>query len=226
MNPYRAVQGLLRVKDRRILGILGSCFRVHSRQHFLTARHCVESVDPSEVAILNVVEENSDLRCLSISRHPTADIAMIETRDAVPVEYEQFVLTDWSRAYGAPIHCFGMVAGSERDFQNLTQRIIGGIVQRDYVHAEGIYQYPALELSVPIPMGMSGGPAFYEHKPTQVIGLVTGCVTSEIVVSRVEEVVNGDSVVRERVSEITRYGVAVWLEHVKDWIHSVIGPPA
>lgn len=156
-----------------------------------------------------------------VQQHPSADAAVLFTEDEIPGEFEQFRMTDQDFKLGAPTHCFGMVTDAGGG-TNMTQRVIGGIIQRDFIHEDSTYKSQCVELSVPIPTGMSGGPAFYAHKPGIAIGIAIGSLQSEVVVHTVSEYENDTLRERERISRIVEYGVVLRLFPIKNWLESVL----
>lgn len=101
-------------------------------------------------------------------------------------------------------------------------RVIGGIIQRDFTYVDGIYSSSVFEFSVPIPKGMSGGPAFIASKDDLAIGVAIATIKSEVVVSSFEEYGKNGTKERERISEIVRYGVVLRLLTVKDWLEEIL----
>ena len=94
--------------------------------------------------------------------------------------------------------------------------------QRDFTYSDGKYESKALELSVPIPKGTSGGSAFFANKNDTVIGMAIGTIRSEVVVSCVEEYEDQEVKMREKISEIIRCGVILRLYPLKEWIESIL----
>lgn len=218
MNPYRAVQAVLRVESNRAVGVLGSCFRLRSGRRFITAAHCVESRSPSDVAVMNPVDEKQNFLCEQISRHPSADLAILEIGNDAPDKFEILRHRDYGKALTLPVNCFGFVADSSRGFSHVTPRVIGGLIQRDLVYSDGKYRSEALELSVPIPRGVSGGPAFASSDPEGVLGVAIASIKSEVTVHSFTEVRGGGEVYKEKTVEVVRYGVILRLESMMAWV--------
>ena len=223
MKPAAAVQILLQCDSSgKVVRVLGSCFRLWSKKHFITAAHCVDSLEPIQIQVMNCLDDDKDLRCSSIYRHPRADIAIIEVDEVVPEKFEQLELCLEDFHFGPQIHCFGVVCDSNGSLNELTQRIVGGIIQRSFIFKEGKYESRALELSVPIPKGMSGGPAFIAANDRKVVGVAIATVISEVVVSSIEEYQIGDKSHKDRISEIIRYGVILKLLTIRDWLEKIM----
>ena len=222
MKPYLAVQGLLRCNKVGKPEIAGSTFRLWSSNHFITASHCVQDIEPAQLKIMNPLNNNHDLNCVAIHRHSKADIAVVEVEGPVPERFQKFKITRSDFSYGAPIHCFGIILDWEGSTDYAPARVIGGIIQRDFIYDDSVYKSPAFELSTPIPKGMSGGPAFLAVQADVAIGIAIATIKSEVVISSFEECENDEIKTRERISEITRYGVVLRLYTVRDWLEEII----
>ena len=170
-----------------------------------------------DIAVLNCLggagPEDELIRCVAVSQHPTADLAVIETKGMVPDSFEKFKLSDRDYGLGTPVHCFGILDEwmASQDSERGHGRVIGGIIQRDLLWRDGPFVSMALEYSAPIPKGMSGGPAFYARQPDTVLGMAIGTITSSIVVSEYRDYKNDQTHEIEKISEITRYGVILRL---------------
>jgi hypothetical protein len=146
MKPYAAVQALfVWHPEKKRYGFAGSCFRLWSDNHFLAARHCVNGSAPEKVAVLNCLGEDDTkdelMKCVSISEHPTADLAVIEIKGTVPNLFQKFRFADRDYDLGTCVHCFGilnewMVSPNQ---ESAPGRVIAGILQRDFVWRYGPY---------------------------------------------------------------------------------------
>ncbi len=221
MKPYRAVQALIGYNSsKKKREIIGSCFRLWASNYFLTANHCVNGLKPEQIQVMNCMDDNHDFQCIAVYQHSKSDIAVLEVKGEIPEIFEKFKLSEQNFAYGSQIHCFGM--NIDWDKSGSPGRVIGGIIQRDFTYSDGKYESKALELSVPIPKGTSGGPAFFANKDDTVIGMAIGTIKSEVVVSSFEEYEEKEVKTRERISEIIRYGVILRLDPLKEWIQSIL----
>ena len=217
MRPYAAVPPLLCHGETGV-HFAGSCFSLAgSPQHFITAHHCVAGCKPEAIFILDSTRDRHNLRVDRILQHPEADLAILTVSEPVPEAFEQLELDECDFRFGAPAHSFGMVL-EHGPRQRPVHRVVGGIIQRDMVYESGSYRSPAVELSYPIPNGMSGGPAFYPLGRIRVFGVAIGTIESEVVVHAFEEREDGVVKERERVSRIVQYGVALRLHPLRDWI--------
>lgn len=220
MNPYTSIQALIRYKNtEKPSGVIGTCFRIQkSNQCFITAHHCINGINKSEIKILNATPK-TDLSIHEVIPHPKADIAVLVTEDIVPNNFEQFQLTESDFFYGAPAHCFGYTC----DFGGRTKiepRALVAFVQREFTYKDGQYNSKAIEISSPIPKGMSGGPVFYPPKANkcEVFGVAIASIESQIVVHSLNEYKNEIETEREKISKVIEYGVVLRLASIKDWL--------
>lgn len=224
MRPFAAVQPLMRrVNNEDRWDFVGSCFRLWSPNQYITAAHCIQDAKPDQLKVFNVFP-NGDFRCKNILRHPAADIAVIQIEGNVPKEYERFSITD-KCDFGYPIHCFGYADDRMLTLCADNARVIGGIIQRQFVYNDGTYISPAFELSAPIPKGTSGGPAFLADDPQFAIGVAIASIQSQIVVSQLEYHEENGHCEKETISEITRYGVILnfGAKNIKAWLEDNLG---
>lgn len=157
----------------------------------------------------------------NISRNISRNIlAILKVEGDIPEIFEKFKMSEQDFAYGSQVHCFGM--NIDWNKSGSTGRVIGGIIQRDFTYSDGKYKSKALESSAPIPKGTSGGPAFFANKDDIVIGMAIGTIKSEVVVSSIEQHEEREVKMRERISEIIRYGVILRLDPLKEWIQSIL----
>lgn len=222
MNPYASVQGLLKNNLEGPKSIIGSCFRLEAPNYYITASHCIGDLRPEEIFVADVFSKDTDIPCITIQKHDRADLAILKVEDPIPQEYENFELLSSDNFCGTQIHCFGVITDWDGSPNNSPARVVGGIIQRDFEYKDGNYESLCFELSSSIPKGMSGGPAFLASEPNIAIGVAIASIRSEVVVSAFEEYENDKIKERERISEITRYGVILRLCKYKSWIENII----
>lgn len=216
MKPLLAVQPAYRHDNQEASPkFAGSCFRLWVKNHFLTAAHCLEGIESTDISVFDYVQEKY-LKCHKIYTHPHADLAIIEVEGRGADQLENFRLTDVDFSFGENVHCFGWL--TEEDNLKLPARVIGGIIQRPFIHREGKYETPALEYSSPIPKGMSGGPAFSARYNDIAIGVAIGTIKSSVVVSEYTDYEDEKKKESEKISEIVRYGVILRLFELREWI--------
>jgi hypothetical protein len=221
MKIFFFVQALFKINVGKAPTILGSCFRVNDSNYYITANHCLDRLESKDLAVSNIFR-NNDLLCSSIHRHDKADIAIIKVEGQIPKEYGNFNIVEADHFVGTTIHCFGMMEEGEHIKGDSPMRVIGGIIQRDFIHKNGPYESWCFEFSSPIPKGMSGGPAFLARNEKIVVGVAIGTIKQEVVISGFEEYQNGNLKQKERISEIIRYGVILRLNPIKKWIYEII----
>jgi len=222
MKPFKAVQPVL-YKDESSITILGSCFRLWSPSHYLTAQHVVDSFPEKNIFIMNPFDSSGDFYVKTIHKHLTADIAILKVDPIPDARFEQLKITDSEAKLGQDIHCFGIVWDLFQSRERSQFRVIGGILQRDLLYNDGNYKSEAFELSAPIPKGLSGGPAFLGQQPEIVVGMALATIQSEIQLSSITEIQENGKCFSERISEYTRYGIILRLFPLMDWIKSIIG---
>jgi Trypsin-like peptidase domain len=212
----------------------GSCFLFRSDALALTAAHCVpEALEPFAVQLPHL---GTTLPVERIERHPAADIAMLfctgeDTLTEIGVPTTAFLdgVGDWKvgeafYAYGYPTE-----GPTEDSTQVPVPRLFTGNFQRfmPYVSPGG-YRFLAGEMSIPAAGGLSGGPLFKPwgqgpwfspHAPQIVLGLVAANLDSYAVTDSISEVNDAGKEYREKSLRVIRYGVAVMLSGVADWLN-------
>lgn len=218
LRPFAAVHVI--VKKDKLNGnriILGCSFRLWGDCEFITANHCIENIVADELFVLDLLEEDpfkENIPVTDIIRHPTADIAILKTVERDLSKYHKFLISKNDLSLGAPLHGFGYVSR----LKDNSFRVVPAFSMRDYHFEEPNYHYQAIELSMPIPKGTSGAPIFSAWKPNPVIGVATGCAYSEIELRNITYYQDEKMIERERISEFTRFGIALSIKHVLPWI--------
>jgi hypothetical protein len=217
-NPLHGI-GLLLRRHNGDFSFLGTCFALRSQHHFLTARHCVGSLAADEVAIA-VPGVLAPVVAEAIAHHPTADVTVVRLPSEAPVaQVEPFWMGVPLRALGVDFMAFGYpesVSGDQA--REPTPRLFKGHVQRFFDHTSYIgYHYRAVELSIPAPAGLSGGPVF-GGSTVSVFGMVTENFQSWTTVEAVEEVREQGIVGATEYRAIVNYGVAILLNEESAWL--------
>ena len=80
--------------------------------------------------------------------------------------------------------------------------------------------YVAGEMSIPASPGLSGGPVFRPRAPDTVIGVVTASLSTSVAAGEesYEEVLTDGSIRRTVYRHVINYGIALILDHVRDWL--------
>jgi len=227
----RAVGQAVHWEPKKGIGptFIGTCFAYRRQGHFITAAHCVGDLKADQLGVITPL--GSLIKsAFAVTRHPTSDIAIIETptihAEGDEVEPFELIVSNWSLgedffAYGYPIDVLGP------DPAKPTERLFKGHFQRFLNHKSQHlpYSYLAAELSFASPVGLSGGPLFRPAAHTVLLGMATENLMSTTSLESFEELRRGAKLVekhsRERVIE---YGVALMLSGVSDWIDSNIPP--
>ena len=197
---------------------VGTCFALRQTNAFLTAAHCTSDenmfiVMPGLLPKLHKVSR--------VIRHPSADLAVLRLDDDAWPPVDPFLVVAPAPPMGTEFMAYGFpedAPAPNQDRPEPIQRLFRGYIQRGLQYERGSYKYAAVEMSVPCPAGLSGGPLFAADSHAQVIGLATENVESMTYVGRSEEVVAG--AITSRTQEIHRvqYGIAVLLAPVSDWL--------
>ncbi len=219
MNPLLATGLVMRAEPRGDT-FLGSCFAIRDSGFFLTAAHCIGDLEASSVVVRSAGTPERRL-VLSIVRHPSADVAVLEIAKADEEGVEPFVyaVNNWSLgedfyAFGYPEDLFGENQGRP------TPRLFKGHFQRfiPTYQSKLSYLYFAAELSIPAPAGLSGGPLFRAGAPV-VLGLVTENLESTTYLDSVEDVLRDGRTTRTTFQKVITYGVALMLSPLKQWLN-------
>jgi hypothetical protein len=232
-NQLDAV-GILVAKVNDEWDAQGSCFLFRSDALALTAAHCVpQELEPFAVQLPHL---GTTLPVERIERHPTADIAMLfcsaeDTLSEIGVPTTAFLDGDGNWSVGDTFYAYGYPTEgpTEDSTQAPVPRLFTGNFQRfmPYVSPRG-YRFLAGEMSIPAPSGLSGGPLFKPwgqgpwfspQAPQIVLGLVAANLDSYAVTDSISEVNDDGTEYREESRRVIRYGVAVMLSGVADWLN-------
>jgi hypothetical protein len=201
----------------------GSCFRLWSPVHFLTAAHCVRDLPAERVLIVAPTAPGKPLRCDQVVVHKASDAAIVRTIDPIPEKMQQLRLGKYD-ALGAIVHLSGPVIDHPERVE--TFRALTSTIQRRFIHKdyEGL-EYEALEISQPIPAGMSGTACYKEYPPGHVVGIATGTIESKIAQSSIEEIEHDGKVTITKEMRLIQYGVVAAIDPLVGWLREVMGPP-
>jgi hypothetical protein len=136
-----------------------------------------------------------------------------------PEDVEPFWGAVGNYSLGEQFHAFGYPEDVAADVPGPTPRLFTGHFQRffDY-HSFAGFRYPAGELSLPAPAGLSGGPLFRPGAPQMVTGLVAENFESRTTLESVEEVSGGGERTIHTTARVISYGVAVMLAPLGEWL--------
>jgi hypothetical protein len=224
LRPFYSMGLLFRNDSHGSLTFLGSCFAYRTKRHFLAAAHCVHTLTPPDVQIVLPVIDHPSLGSVkTITRHPSADLAVVETPTELTEEIQPFLGVSALFGWGERVLALGYPEETEHDRMIPTARLFTGTIQRELSHSSHMgYEYLAGELSFGSPAGLSGGPVFPSGELDRVLGVVTENQDSTTFLRSVAEIQDGSSTYTEKVHEVIRYGLFVRLDSVKDWLQATI----
>jgi hypothetical protein len=206
----------------------GSCFAYGRSGAFLTAAHCVTGLAAADLrigipALGNALHGN--LQVVSIEIHPVADVALMFTEQFPTDAVGSIGGLDYAADWGERIVAFGYPEDTSPTGITPTPRMSVGTIQRFFKYDDGRGGYSAIELSFPAPAGLSGAPV----SRTQDTGLVIGVVCanhSALTYTGSFEVTDHTGTYQAKERDVVRYGIAVYLPDVIEWIEHFVPPTA
>lgn len=224
-NPLQAVAGVFRADaSGEPSAFLGTCFAFRQTNCFLTANHCVGTLQETDVLIVHPLIRRT-LRVEEIARHKTADIALLKSEPIESEDAQSFLLAVSDRKLGTDCIAYGfpeMIFGSKS--KQPTARLFKCYFQR-FMSYESIiygYLYEAAELNIACPAGLSGGPVFKDDWTMLICGLVTENLQSTTYLDSVEEIQKDGVVIKKQYQNMINYGVCLMLSDVRDWLNEHI----
>lgn len=205
---------------------LGTCFAFPSPRHFVTAAHCVAG----QVASTMRVDARfggmfQKARVDWISCHPQADLALLGVTTSPWASATPFMGVCTHPLLGEPFYAFGYSLDVfSTDPNKETDRLFRGHIQRLFYYSSPLTRttYPAFELNIPCPRGLSGGPVFVTEGDFEVMGVVTENLESTNYRSEEETVTRGETTERIVYKQIINYGVALQLGPYVNWIDETV----
>src|SRR5437764_10098258 len=162
-NPLAATGLLFESPEAEPSIFRGTCFAFRRSTHLLTPRHCVSGAQHPLAVFMT--HPGTWRAVQKVETHPTADVAILVVEERDGESFRSFVsnytVGEDFIAYGFPENVIG------DDPWLPTPRIFKGHFQRffSYRTFDG-YEYPAAELNIPAPAGLSGGPLFRAGAPS------------------------------------------------------------
>ena len=209
----------------RIRGVLGTCFALKRPTHVLTAAHCIADVSRAAVGIVLPTHFDRLRSPDEIVRHPNADLALLRLAsiehdagtEAFPRVHDRPSAQDFM-AFGYPIGVFAWEASGPPE-----PRLFKGHFQRfifPFAPEGSAYSYVAAEMSIPAPVGLSGGPVFHPMVPDLLLGMVTANLSSSIAAGEesVEETLPDGTIKKTIYRHVVNYGIALILNDVAGWL--------
>ena len=213
-----------------VLGIdsafLGSCFVFRYPHFVLTAKHTVSDHPPQQLTVSFPSSRSAERYSVArIVPHPEADIAVLELNGVreEDVTYPQGSIFD-DHGLGLPIASYGYPEEYLGGADQPTPRFFKGYVQRFFDLKSNAYRYHGVELSFPCPKGLSGAAVFHPEHIGRLYRVITGeleTTTDRTVIVHVKE---GEKEYKEVSESLIRYGLALWLPTVEDWLNEIVSP--
>lgn len=232
MDPLSATGVLFHgPPDGDRISVLGSCTAFRRNDVVLTAAHCVRSVSAEHIWVDFMRQGTGARQATMIKPHESADLAIIELEPVGNDEVGNPEFAFWNFvgnlalgeeffAYGYPVE-----PQQERDmFFRFTPRVFRGHYQRFFRMDDvpGGYNYRAIELNMPAPEGLRGGPVFRPGAPQMLTGIVAANIESYTIADSFEEVVSPNHTTRYETRRVISYGAAVVLSELESWLNENI----
>jgi hypothetical protein len=150
-----------------------------------------------------------------------------DTRDERGIPLSAFWNAVGNWRVGEEFHAFGYPTEGPtgESTQAPTTRMFTGHFQRFMPHVTPHgYRFLAGEMSIPSPVGLSGGPLFRPRAHQMVLGVAAGNVDTYSVLDSILDVDDAGKEYRVRNVRVIRYGVAVMLSEVTDWLDEQVPP--
>lgn len=198
----------------------GSCFSFRRHDVFLTAHHCIDGIEPSALKIGMPALGNAlagNFQVLAIHPHPSADVAMLFVDAPAPDYPYSMNAVDFAAGWGERVVTFGFPEDTSPGGTLPTARMCHGEVQRFFDYHDGRAAYRAIEVSFPAPQGLSGSPISRTKDTGMVIGVVAANHTA-LTYRGGFEVSDAAGPYRAVERDIVRYGIAVFLPEIIEWI--------
>lgn len=197
---------------------LGSCAVYARPVYALTAAHCIAHLAPGDIKVVLPVWGGT-ARVLAAHHHPEADLAVLRIEHD-PGELDS-ILDELPFRGLAPLTGVGANFGAygfpehpdwSDDRPEAAGRLFKGHFQRLFTFEDhtGRYSYPAGEMSIPSPRGLSGGPLFSLDQPDKLAAIAAANVYSSTP-GEIEGTVS--------------YGIAVLLWMTQVWLDDQVRRP-
>lgn len=205
---------------------LGTCFAFRKRTHFLTAAHCVRSLDASQLYVGSpVAAQGHPIRVEKLVPHPNADLALLVVAPAGMNAIQPLHTLATNFGYGTDFAALGFPEDTADDgVLRPTGRYFKGSLQRFWRHHSHMgYTYDAAELSIGAPAGLSGGPVLTAPHAIHVIGLVSENRASTTFLHSVQELQDGGSTFKEKIHTVINYATCVLFRPPENWLDTNVG---
>jgi hypothetical protein len=218
-NPFHAL-GLVFSKEVPGGRFLGTTFAYNNSHCFLTAAHCVRDRSPESLVIVTQVDV-ARRAVTSIVHHPTADVCVLKVVAPATDPVAPFIQCARVLGWGEEYLALGYPEDSSirANETRPTLRSMRGHYQRLLQYKSNFgYEYAAGEVSTPFPEGMSGGPLFSPELPVSIIGLAAENFRWGREIESTEDITENGQRTRIENYAYVRYGIAVMLFDIRDWL--------
>jgi hypothetical protein len=218
-RPFYSLALLYNASAEAGPSFLGTAFAFRHREFFLTASHCVGTLEARELRLVLPLIDEDDITIANIEHHSSADVSLLMAGSIPPSRLEPCVGLGGADNWGDPIQVLGYPEESSEEGVVPTARLLWGTIQRKFTHTSRLgYKYFAGETSFGAPAGISGGPVHSPSGLDHVVGVMTENHDSTTYLKSVEEVQADGQMYRERIHEVIRYGLYVSLAEIADWL--------
>lgn len=185
----------------------------------LTAAHCVPEIANATFAFRSPVEREARV-VERVIRHPTKDLAaLLISKDAEMPPTGVYSEVRHQLVDGGDFIAFGYPAEADTS----VPRLFKGHYQRHFSYEPPNGQsYFAVELSIPAPAGLSGGPVSDANRPQVLDAIVTANHESSLVIDSYEEEERDGTISRGKITRVVSYGIAAVVVGEEDWLESVV----
>lgn len=210
--------------DSPLIRFAGTGFGFAKPGLVLTAAHVLPAGTQPNCICLQL-RNGSFVQARTVTVHPAADVVALRFEpnqslktfplSAPPVGMTSHHLGTEIRAYGYPYR----EDGPNRKL--LEPRLLTGWIQRSFRHENRSYNYHAYETSFVAVPGQSGSPVLQTEGVPSVLGVVTENFESAVLIDKYEEYTEGHQTEVHKIHQIVRYGIAVDLAEIADWIEQL-----
>lgn len=224
ITPQRAAGQLFgSERPEQTARFLGTCFAFRQTNIWLTAAHCVAGLEPNS---LFVKLSGRTFPVAEVQTHATADLALLDLgSDTWPGGVEPFIeiveppwLDGEFIAYGFPEDAQPLDTLENKPIE----RMFRGFVQRRMLYRRGGFEYVAIEMSIPSPAGLSGGPLFNPAQGSGLLAVAVENVQSTTYVGREVSETEGMLTTKRIETNFVQYGVAVLLAPLAEFLYEQV----
>jgi len=217
MNPLNAIGAVTMHFDEKDV-FLGTAFCYKSSRFLLSSSHVIPD-NPRLIAV-TFPYTGKILVPTKMARHDNSDVVAlscteghVNNRDVEGIECFQSITKDLKLAddfitYGYPEDI------SMDKKPTPTPRVFKGYFQRFFTYSSSRGKYPAIELNIPCPKGLSGSPIMVYGNVSSIVGIVSENVETSSELHEEEKDASEKFIYRK----VINYGVAVRLSDVEEWI--------